>query len=1041
MTDNNSKLRAVLLAALMVLWVFAGTMAFAGSAAAVNEGADVTISNIAVDDGSTDATATYTITSEVSDGPATVGSMKLDFNDASTNGIDVSSASIDSVTSDNEDAAIDTSTTGGNFVNATFTGTAELGGTVTVTVSGINNPSDAGDYQLEQAAWSGTSFDGSSSNSTDTYAIGTTQERNEASGADKAWTSATTRWQGQDLFFDRSTAPDDLSNYQLREFDNTAVSEENRVGNLETELTFDGDTTLIDTSDLEGDYVITATREGEGRRVIITGSNGGYNSDVGPATGDSEDAPVEIAVQDLDATLEDEDGDEVDEVSLDDTANLTLDSNRNGYDLNVSSENLTQNQLETLFTEDGDLSDADIDDTRDEDNITLLGLQSDEEIELNFSSDNDIESGDVLDFNFEVDDTTANASTSIDIQDEVDGSVDFEQAQYTEQRGDIVTLNMTENELDEFDLTIGGDNVNYKATVTVEPNDDGVVKIDINTYLLSRVPADYGQQRDVFYAEEGEITNAEDNIGEVSRDRVLDPDLYDVIAQESVDDDPQEYDVAVINLEERSTGNHTVHTAPHSEFNNINDLEDVQEMLNEDSITESREIAIKDSDERTDQDVRGDTVVHKVDASGIEGAIAAEGGDNFSALEGVRAPGDIDDDGDDEDVPAFGFGYEQTNPQANQDRIEADLRGSADDSEFPEEITDVELIPDPNNDSYYIIVRSDFLADDDGPEPAAEPGARFNTSFNVSGAYQNLFLRQDDHVDPVDEDDQESAGNQFQLVDREAEFDTVNDTVRVAPAENETITGETTVAPGTEITVRARATGESPFLLTNTTTVNPDGTFAGTFDFSDVSVGQEFNTTIRSQSFEDDVETDGLVTETDLAEVEISNQTTDGTTATVDRVYVPDGGFVTIHDGTLLDGATFDSVRGTSDYLESGEHEDVEVTLDTPYEGDNGTVIAMPHMDTNDNETYDFVTSEGEEDGAYTDAEGEIILDSAALTVDTSTPTPTATATATPEPTATATDEATATETASEDQPGFGAVIALIALLGAALLAARRNAF
>jgi surface glycoprotein (TIGR04207 family) len=34
MTRNNKKLRAVVLAALMVLWVFAGTVAFAGSAAA-----------------------------------------------------------------------------------------------------------------------------------------------------------------------------------------------------------------------------------------------------------------------------------------------------------------------------------------------------------------------------------------------------------------------------------------------------------------------------------------------------------------------------------------------------------------------------------------------------------------------------------------------------------------------------------------------------------------------------------------------------------------------------------------------------------------------------------------------------------------------------------------------------------------------------------------------------------------------------------------------------------------------------------------------
>ncbi|MEF8913828.1 surface glycoprotein, partial [Natronomonas sp.] len=49
MTDNNSnKLRAVFLAALMVLWVFAGTMAFAGSAAAQDTNAEIAIDNVDV---------------------------------------------------------------------------------------------------------------------------------------------------------------------------------------------------------------------------------------------------------------------------------------------------------------------------------------------------------------------------------------------------------------------------------------------------------------------------------------------------------------------------------------------------------------------------------------------------------------------------------------------------------------------------------------------------------------------------------------------------------------------------------------------------------------------------------------------------------------------------------------------------------------------------------------------------------------------------------------------------------------------------------
>ena len=102
-----------------------------------------------------------------------------------------------------------------------------------------------------------------------------------------------------------------------------------------------------------------------------------------------------------------------------------------------------------------------------------------------------------------------------------------------------------------------------------------------------------------------------------------------------------------------------------------------------------------------------------------------------------------------------------------------------------------------------------------------------------------------------------------------------------------------------------------------------------------------------------------LVTAEATASVSISEQSSDGSTVTVDSATLSQGGFVTIHDGTLLDDEVIGSVRGTSDYLEAGSHSDVEVSLDDPY-GEDGTAIAMAHLDTNDNEQYDFVTSEGE---------------------------------------------------------------------------------
>ncbi|ELY49565.1 hypothetical protein C495_00010 [Natronorubrum sulfidifaciens JCM 14089] len=126
-------------------------------------------------------------------------------------------------------------------------------------------------------------------------------------------------------------------------------------------------------------------------------------------------------------------------------------------------------------------------------------------------------------------------------------------------------------------------------------------------------------------------------------------------------------------------------------------------------------------------------------------------------------------------------------------------------------------------------------------------------------------------------------------------------------------------------------------------------------------------------------------TETDAddaqdAHVTFSDQTTDGETVVVDDVTMASGGFVTIHDSSLLVGDVLESVIGTSEYLESGTHENVEVTLDEPLEEDE-TLIAMPHRDTNENQEYDFVETEGEEDGPYLTADDEPVTDQAVVTV------------------------------------------------------------
>ncbi|MCO8242499.1 MULTISPECIES: twin-arginine translocation signal domain-containing protein [unclassified Haladaptatus] len=126
-----------------------------------------------------------------------------------------------------------------------------------------------------------------------------------------------------------------------------------------------------------------------------------------------------------------------------------------------------------------------------------------------------------------------------------------------------------------------------------------------------------------------------------------------------------------------------------------------------------------------------------------------------------------------------------------------------------------------------------------------------------------------------------------------------------------------------------------------------------------------------------------------MASVTFDDQTSDGTMVTVDSAMLSDGGFIAIHDSSLLDGEVLDSVIGVSSYLESGSHEDVSVSLfnvpgsdsDMSMLEEDGTLIAMPHLDSNGNEEYDFVESEGKADGPYT-KDGKAVLDDAKVTVE-----------------------------------------------------------
>ncbi|MGQ3410898.1 DUF7282 domain-containing protein [Natrinema sp. LN54] len=115
------------------------------------------------------------------------------------------------------------------------------------------------------------------------------------------------------------------------------------------------------------------------------------------------------------------------------------------------------------------------------------------------------------------------------------------------------------------------------------------------------------------------------------------------------------------------------------------------------------------------------------------------------------------------------------------------------------------------------------------------------------------------------------------------------------------------------------------------------------------------------------------------ASLDVSDQESDGESVTVGNTSLSEGGFVAVYEGVAVD-ADPDDIVGVSSYLEAGDHENVTVDLDEPL-SESGPLVAVAHHDTNDDEAFDYVESDGEDDVPYVTGNGAPMLDAAFVTV------------------------------------------------------------
>lgn len=132
------------------------------------------------------------------------------------------------------------------------------------------------------------------------------------------------------------------------------------------------------------------------------------------------------------------------------------------------------------------------------------------------------------------------------------------------------------------------------------------------------------------------------------------------------------------------------------------------------------------------------------------------------------------------------------------------------------------------------------------------------------------------------------------------------DTLLVANASGATISGETSLDTGTEVTVRIRSSSGSSaqFLKTDTATVAENGTFSATFDFH----GVPGNTSIVASATSADA---GVIAETEGRVVDEMPTDTTETTGTANGEGQP--GFGVVAALLALCGTTLVALRGRRD--------------------------------------------------------------------------------------------------------------------------------
>ncbi|QZP39117.1 surface glycoprotein [Halobaculum magnesiiphilum] len=844
MTDNNNKIRALFLTALMVFSVFAGTVAFTGTAAA-----DVgTIDAASASDVTAGAdSATQTVAFDVTVQDTADEQITVDY--ATGN---ITSASISSVTDTTGNITADNlSVASATSITLDVNGSAASDeGTITLSVThDLTNvaPADGVEVTIDDA---GGTNDATAATPTFDITAPSGSDDGEVVYEADGESGVSLIYSGQTF---NATTLQPNTEYQLRSVDETSGDD-------------------ITSSTFENDY--TTNADGELVEISSDGLETGDYFISGPGVTATTNNTLEIVEQQFSAEFADDTVDNEGSTTTD----LEIDGNRDGFEVIVDSEDLDydDDELDDIF---GDSFSVREDD---EDEQFIIEGVEDGAFETNFSG---VDEGQ-YNFTFEVVDTGVTSDASITVNDVGEGEADLGESSVSVNQGGIATFNVTMN-----DAAQGGDATvlvgdigedGYQANVSVtDGNDDGVVSFNFNTYTAGMnsstktVVTLAGDS--VGTDDEVELTNKNSEDYERLGD-ILDTGDYlvsvGVGGNQTVADNPDNVGTFIVN--ERTAPEQTLWRTSQTTYDDVGDAiadDDVDEQqaildaIENDQVTQTDTVAIDDDGPRDD------ILVHQLSAPGLQGLIenASADGDSTTA---AFFKATQQDNGFDSDEQALNVVFEEENPGANQDATTVDISEAFTDAS--DAANSMTVVYDEGEEQYFIFVDAAALEAN-----GFEDGDEVNVDISV----QDQRLLNIDETADSDErmDDFQTTSANFSVEAAEIDFDlNADDEIEAVVGDDATVSGTTNVAPGTEFTLRVQSTDDTEprFIETQTATVQADGTFNASYDLSENAAGDTFEASTQQAAVS--ASADGVLVESISTETPTPDDGTPTDTATPD---------------------------------------------------------------------------------------------------------------------------------------------------------------